>query len=154
MGMEVETRVVINAPLSKVWALSNDLDRCHEWMPNFVSIERIGSEPGEFGVGTTFRESRKMMGHVSTEQFEVLRFEPEREVEIFIDGSKGSSKKGKFFFTFGYHAQSENVTELVLHTRVEDGGCAMGCMGWAFKGMFKKMIRKDHAALKAWIEAQ
>jgi len=148
--MEIETSVVINAPLSKVWALSNDLDRCHEWMPNFVSIERIDSEPGEFGVGTQFKESRKMMGHVSTEHFEVRRFEPEREVELFIDGAKGSSKKGKFTFTFVYTSQGQNETLMTLRTRVEE----MGCMGWAFKGMFKKMIRKDHAALKAWIEGQ
>ena len=67
--MRFDCPTTIAAPPEKVFRLATDPDRFHEWMPGFVGVERM--PPGPLRVGSRWRETRRMMGHEATEEFEV-----------------------------------------------------------------------------------
>ena len=94
----IEERVV--AAPHAVFSVATDLENVGRWMPNFVRVERLTD--GRFGVGTRWRETRKMFGAEATEEFEVTRCDPPRRVELFVDGRKGSSKRGAYRFVYRF----------------------------------------------------
>ena len=98
MALTMHWREEIAAPPERVFAAMADLESFGTWMPGFVRIERLTPPPT--GVGTRFRETRKMMGHEATEEFEVTAFEPPLVFGLFCDGKKGSSKSGEFRFRY------------------------------------------------------
>ncbi|MFY0521668.1 hypothetical protein ACN28I_00080 [Archangium gephyra] len=49
----------------RVFSALKDLDAASKWMPNLVGIEKLS--PGKFGVGTKWRETRRMFGREASE---------------------------------------------------------------------------------------
>ena len=96
MAIEMTFEKQIQAPPDAVYAALANPDGWHEWMPGLIRIERLTE--GEFGVGTQWREVRKMFGKEAAEVFEVSAVEPGRSIDIYVDGSKGSSRKGEYRF--------------------------------------------------------
>src|SRR5690606_37405975 len=119
------------------------------WMPDFVRIERLTEGP--FGVGTAFRETRRMFGRDSTEHFEVVGYEPGRSVVFFVDGQKGTMGKGAFRFTYTL-APEGTGTQLIVAGEVTGLGRLAELLGRLMLAPMKKMMAKDHAALKAHVE--
>ena len=151
--MEFEVDVTVNAPQERVFAMLTDLDRFGEWMPNFIRVEKLTE--GELAVGSEFREVRKMFGKESSEHFEVTGLEPPRRFDVYVDGTKGTSKKGEFRFTHTFERVNDGTaTKVTLSGKISDTGCMGAVFGFLFKNTFRKMIQKDLDALKAWIESQ
>jgi catechol 2,3-dioxygenase-like lactoylglutathione lyase family enzyme len=88
----------VSAGPEHVFAIATDLDRARDWMNGFVGIEVVGNGP--FGLRARWAETRRMFGKNATEDFEVMEFEPPSKISLYVDGSKGSSKKGEYFFTY------------------------------------------------------
>lgn len=149
MAIEMNVSETFDAPPEQVFEAVADVERYGEWMPGFVSIEKLTD--GDFGVGTEFRETRKVMGREGTEHFEVVGFEPGRRLELHIDGSKGTSGKGVYRFTYDFEREGEG-TRMTMHGRIEGLKGVSKLLGKLFAGGMRKAIEKDHAALKAWIE--
>lgn len=91
------------------------------------------------------------MGREASELFEVRTLEDTRW-SFYVDGTQGSTGQGQYFFDYTL-APEGGGTRLTVHARIEMGG------GWftklmmkLFGGSFRKAIRKDHEALKAYIE--
>jgi carbon monoxide dehydrogenase subunit G len=142
---------VASAP-DKVFRLATDIDRFGEWMPGFVRVERLTEGPTR--AGSKWRETRKMFGHEATEEFEVTAIDAPRSLDLFVDGTKGSTKKGEFRFRHLFQPSPAGGTRIVLSGEVSKMGCAGSVFGFLFGGMFRKMVAKDLAALKVWIEKQ
>ena len=148
MALTFELEERFDVPPAEVMAAMADLDNFKAWMPNFVSVEKLTD--GEFGVGTKFRETRKMFGKAAAEEFEVTALEPGKRLELYIDGSKGASRKGWYRFTYTFENDGDGTK---MHM---DG--TIGGMGWFFSlmsklmaGTFKKAIAKDHEALRDYL---
>lgn len=149
MALTFEIETAIEAPPQRVWDLLVDAEKMKLWMPGLVSMERL--TPGEMGVGTQLRETRKMMGHTASEVFEVTEFDPPRALGLYVDGAKGSSKKGWYRFRHTLTPQGKGT---LVRLSGECGGLT-GCMGFLGKlmlGPMRKMIAKDLAALRAAAE--
>ncbi len=140
----------IAAPVDAVFAALLDVDSFGRWMPGFVRLERTGSGP--LAVGHRFRETRKLFGREATEEFEVTALEPGRALALFVDGTKGSSKRGEYRFRYEF-APEEGGTRMTVHAEIGGMGRVMEWIGRLFAGGMKKAIAKDHAAFKAWVES-
>jgi uncharacterized protein YndB with AHSA1/START domain len=148
--MDFTIREEFNAPVSKVYGAFTDVAAFAEWLPDIVRIETLTDAP--FGVGTKWRETRKMFGKEASEVFEVVAATPGKRIELFVDGRQGSSKRGEYRFTYDFQ-ERDGKTKLDLHASITGMGWAGVLFGWLFKGMFRKAIKKDHEALRRFVEA-
>jgi carbon monoxide dehydrogenase subunit G len=149
--MRFELADTIAAPPDKVFRLTTDVDRFGEWMPGFVRVEK--HTPGPLVTGSRFRETRKMFGRDSTEEFEATLVDAPRTLDLFVDGAKGTSGKGEFRFRYEF-SPSGAGTRVKLAGEITKMGCVGAVFGFLFAGLFKKMIGKDLTAMKSWIEKQ
>lgn len=149
MPIHLSSQKEINAPPERVFAVMTDMDAAGQWMPNFVRIEML--TPGEYGVGTKWRETRKMFGREASEVFEVTGLEPGKSLELYVDGTQGASKWGYYRFRY----QLEPVggkTSLTLTGEMGGLGVFMELLGRLMAGAFKKALGKDLDAMTDYIE--
>lgn len=151
MATTLELALTIQAPPAAVFAAATDLDHFGDWMQGFVRVERLSDGP--LREGSRFREVRKMFGKEAAEHFEVTRFEPPKRLELFVDGSKGASKRGEYRFVHTFEPLEEGRATRVTLTGTIDGMGPLGAVfGFLFKGMFRRALQRDLEALKAWVE--
>lgn len=144
-----ELETFINATPERVFNALTTIDEWKDWLPGLVSLERLNNGP--FEKGTMWRESRKMMGHTATEQMEVIAVEPLKSIALRIDGTKGTTGKGEFFFT--YHLSPEAPgTRLKMTCEIHMPGWFAQTFSGMMTGVFKKGCQKDFDALKNYLE--
>jgi uncharacterized protein YndB with AHSA1/START domain len=148
--MEISLHEEFNAPVEKVFAAFTDVPGAQKWMPNLVKMEMLTD--GAYGLGTKWRETRKMLGTQASEVFEVTSFTPGKRIELYIDGSLGSSKRGEYRFTYEFQEQN-GKTLMNLSGSVTGMGVIGALFGWFFKGMIRRMIKKDHEAFRKYVES-
>lgn len=138
-----------SAPPQAVFAALTDGEQVKAWMPGLVSFEALTDGP--FAVGSRFRETRKMFGKEATEEFEVTALEPDRRLDLYVDGAKGSSGSGEYrlSYTFEPHAGGTRVT---LDGQVDGMGRMAELLGRLFAGRFKKALSDDLKAMKSHVE--
>lgn len=150
--MEFRHTETLRAPLEKAFALTHDIDRAMEWLPPGIRIEKL--TPGPTRVGTRYRETRKILGRVDTEIYEVTVYDPPKRGEVCADGTKGTAGRGFFRFRIDFFAAGPDATRIELTA----SATRLGCVGVVFypvvRGIMKKHIVADLAGLKAWIESQ
>lgn len=141
----------IDATPARVFAVSSDIRNAGDWMNGLVRIEMLEGEG--FEVGLRWREVRKMYGKEAAEEFEVKSCEPPNRFLIYVDGSKGSTGKGEYFFD---HTLSEdNGGTLFRVDAVIDGMGLMGkILGPILGKAFRKGMEKDFRAMKEHIESK
>lgn len=147
MNFSTETR--IKAPPERVLEAITDLESWQHWMPNFVAVDKLTA--GDFGVGTEWKETRKMFGKAASEVFEVTAYEPPRRLGLRVDGAKGSTGKGEFLFDYEL-LSDQGGTLMQMTGEINIPGFVAKVMGKLFFGAMKKAIDKDHAALKDYVE--
>jgi carbon monoxide dehydrogenase subunit G len=147
--MEFRTEHRIEALPDRIVDVFLDLDAWPEWVPNLVRVERVTEGP--MRVGSEWRETRRIFGKEATEHFEVTEFDPPRSITMYVDGTKGSSKKGEYFFRYDL-IPGDGSTTLALHARIESSGCLAAFLGRLFVGVFRKECVKEIEALKARVE--
>jgi len=84
------------APVDRVFGVFTDLAHIAEHVSGILKVE-IAKE-GAIGVGTKFRETRKMFGKECTEEMEITEFEPGRSYVVVCD-SCGCMMRSTFLFT-------------------------------------------------------
>lgn len=137
-------------PPERVFHALTDLDAMRAWMPNLVRLEQLTN--GAVGVGAEFRETRKMFGKDATEHFQVTGYEPPKRLELYVDGSKGASRRGEYRFAYELRP-SHGGTHLVLNSEIGGMGKLMEMLGTLLLGPFRKAIAKDLRAMKAYLES-
>ena len=79
-GHEIVVRRRMAASPGAVWSVLTDLDAATEALRNVTAVERL--TPGEYAVGTRWRETRTMFGKSATEEMWVTACEPERRTVV------------------------------------------------------------------------
>jgi uncharacterized protein YndB with AHSA1/START domain len=149
MAASFSTAVYVESPPAVVFEALTNLDAAGQWMPNVVRIEKLTAGP--IGPGAEFRETRKMFGKESTEQFRVTRFDRPSRIDLFIDGSKGTSGRGEYAFVYELLPERTG-TNVELTGDIRMPGI-WGLLGRFMIGGFKKACHKDLEALKAHLES-
>jgi len=141
----------IDAPRQGVYDICTDLSSGHEWMNGLIRIDRLTDGP--FAVGSKWREVRKMYGKEAAEEFEVTKLDAPGSFTIYVDGSKGASKKGEFFFDHQL-LEDKGGTRFDIHAEITGMGFIGKILGPIIGRAFKKAMVKDLAAMKAYIEGK
>ncbi|MFC0470156.1 SRPBCC family protein [Halalkalibacter kiskunsagensis] len=127
-----------------------DLDSANQWMKGLVGIERM--DKGPLQVGSQWKETRKMFGKEASEYFEVVRLEEPKKIVLRCDGTKGTTGKGEFVFTYILDSLDDH-TEITLHGEINGLTGLSKWFGKMMSGTFKKACAKDLDALKSYLES-
>lgn len=142
----------IAAPTELVFALATDLAGAGSRIRGIESIEVLTD--GDFGVGTRWRETRKMMGKSATEEMTVTEFEPGRSY-MTVAESNGCR------YHSGLRCELVSAGTRVTYTfRGEAIGAfsrvmmvLMAPLNWMMTRQARKLIEADLADLRRAAEA-
>ena len=149
MAATFTTALYVEAPPAVVFAALSDIERWKDWLPNLVAVQKL--TPGPFAAGTEWQETRKMYGNEATEYFRVTRYEPPSRVDLVVDGSRGTSGRGEYRFTYEL-VPERNGTTVELTGEVRMPGL-WGLFSRFMVRAFRKACHKDLEALKAHLES-
>ena len=79
------TRIVVDAPIERVWAVVADIEGQPRWMHDMKEVRRHGAGP--VGVGTKGVARVRILGLSTVDPVEVTAFEPPRRFAIRHDGT-------------------------------------------------------------------
>ena len=152
MSVTFTTATEIGASTEQVYDCMTDLEGYGRWMNGLVRVERLTE--GAFQAGTSWREVRRIMGKEAAEVFEVTEADPPHALALYVDGSKGASRRGAYHFR--YHltagAGGPGTTLLRMDAEIDLPGVLFRLLGKLLLVPFKKAIDKDTAAMKAFLE--
>lgn len=126
-----------------------DLDGWKLWMPGLVAAEKRTS--GGFGVGTEWKETRKIYGREAAEYFEVTRCDAPTRLGLRVDGSRGASGRGEFLFNYELRPEAGG-TRVQLQGEIRFPGWFWNLLGRAFLPGYRKACARDLEAMKAYCE--
>jgi uncharacterized protein YndB with AHSA1/START domain len=144
VSFTIETTFAV--PQERAFAALTDLERAEEWMPGLVGIERLTD--GGFGQGTEWAETRKIFGKEATEIFTVTDYLPPQRLALLVDGTRGTSGKGEYRFTYELGPADGGKTEVFMKGEIDMPGFFAGLLTRLFSGWFKKACAKDLYALR------
>ena len=81
---DVEISRHVAAPVQRVWDVATDLAGSLQVVRGIDAVEVL--TPGPFGVGTRWRETRRMFGRSATEEMTVTAVEPHRSYTVEASG--------------------------------------------------------------------
>ncbi|MDF2039929.1 SRPBCC family protein [Cytobacillus oceanisediminis] len=126
-----------------------DLDSAKDWMNGLVGIEREDSGP--LKVGSQWKETRKMFGKEAAEHFEVVELNEPNKIVLRCDGTKGTTGKGEFIFTY-IIASEGDASAVTLLGEIKGLTGLSKLFGKMMAGAFKKACAKDLDALINYLE--
>ena len=145
--MRIDVETLIDAPMLTAFATAFDVGA---W-PNFIAgIEKIEVlTPGPLGVGSRFRETRRMFGRQAIEEMTIDEIvTPERFVLTAFS-------HGTAYRAVHQLAEVDGITRLLLMFEGEPKTLAARAMfpiGRLFLGSVKRQLADDLAAVKAEAE--
>lgn len=151
MPASFSTELHIDAAPERVFAAMTNIEGYGSWMQGFVGAKKLTDGP--FGVGTEWKETRKMFGKEASEVFEVTGCDAPARLDLRVDGSRGASRKGEYRFTYELVPEPQG-TRVRMNGEVHMPGLLGKLMSKLFVGMFKKACDKDLVAMKAYVEAR
>ena len=134
----ITIRKHIDAPHELVFELASDLTRVPEHVQSIEKLELLTPEP--IGVGTKFRETRKVFGKETSEELEITSFEPNQGYTIECE-SCGAHYRAEYKFVgdiSGTHLQlSMDSRAVSLMAKL------MSPFSFLMVGSMKKMVEAD-----------
>ncbi|WP_433662159.1 SRPBCC family protein [Nocardia sp. CA-128927] len=129
----------IAVPAERVWAVITDIDRTAEVIRGMTRLERLDGGTG-FGVGTSWRETRVMLGKEATETMTVTAVVPGQSYTTEAD-SHGTHYRSIFTLT----AQGANTLLAMGFEGVPEGkvGRFAAFIGKMMEGPTRRMLRRD-----------
>ncbi|MFD1706318.1 SRPBCC family protein [Siminovitchia sediminis] len=112
MSIQFEVRRSIQVSQQKAYKSLLDLDAAANWMQGLVQMERLGEGP--LRTGSEWKETRKMFGKEAAEHFEVVELQEPEKIVLRCDGTKGTTGKGEYIFTYLIASSGEH-SEITLH---------------------------------------
>lgn len=146
---EVKVHRHIEAPPEVVFAAVTDFARAHEKVEAIQRVEMLTDGP--VGVGTSFRETRRVFNREATEEMEVTAFDPPRSYTLECE-SHGCRFSSEFRL-----APNGSGTDLEMSFAAEPVSFLAKAMSGMMKPMMGKMAElceKDLDDLKAAIESR
>lgn len=148
MSIRFEVKRTIKIPKQKAYTGLLDLDSAKQWMQGLVGIARL--DEGPIHVGSQWKETRKMYGKEATEHFEVVELNEPDKIVLRCDGTKGTTGKGEFVFTY-LLASSDDHTEITLNGEINGLTGLSKLFGKMLVGTLKKACAKDLDALTDYL---
>ena len=139
-AMQISLSKSIAAAPDKVWAIITDLDRAGDAISGIIKTERLDDGTG-FGVGTRWRETRRMFGKEATEEMEVSAFDPQRSYTVTAD-----SHSAHYVSTWSVVPDGEGTSLSMTFAGVPQGlfGKVMAAtLGRLMVGSTRKALQKD-----------
>ena len=138
------------APAEVVWAVATDLAAMPETMSGISAVEVL--TPGDFGVGTRWRETRRMYGKEASEEMTITAIDPRRSY------TAEAASAGMHYVTTFEFLPSEHGTDIVMTfggEAVRTAAKVVGRLtGWAMTSSVRKAIQADLADLAVAAEAR
>ena len=97
----VERTITVRQPIAKVWAYLSDFTNTEEWDPPTVSTVR---RAGDGGVGTTYSNVSKLLGHETETEYVVTEHEVGRLFQL-----KGDAGSVKVLDTITFQSSSDEA---------------------------------------------
>jgi hypothetical protein len=130
----------IDATVEAVFDVGSDLEHAAGRIRGIVKIELL--TPGPVGVGTRWRETRRMMGREHTETLEMTAFDRPRSYTVGCDFC-GAYMETTFQFTpAGGSPSNASATDVTLDIRYEARSLLAKLWSFLTTSMFDKMIRE------------
>ncbi|MGI9666231.1 MAG: SRPBCC family protein [Acidimicrobiia bacterium] len=145
--MTVERRST--AQPANVWAILTDLEGSPARITGIDSVDVLTDPP--FGVGTTWRETRTMMGKSSTEQMAVESVQPGSSY-VVVSNAHGAS----YSSTMSVAPDGDGSLISMSFAAEANGTVAKffaSTVGKLFEGQTRKMLQQDLADIAAAAEA-
>ncbi|MEO3976364.1 SRPBCC family protein [Streptomyces sp. CAU 1734] len=134
----VERRIA--APADRVWRALTDLERAPAVLSGVDSVEVLSDGP--FGVGTRWRETRRMMGRAATEEIQVTAAEPPLRYVAEAD-SRGAHYISEFVLT----ETGPSTTDVrMTFSALPPEGLVPGLLARLFGGLGARMVARTIAA--------
>ncbi|MBP3041751.1 SRPBCC family protein [Bacillaceae bacterium Marseille-Q3522] len=149
MSILFEVKRTAQVSKQKAYAGVLDLDSAKHWMQGLVGIERM--DEGLLQVGSQWKETRKMFGKEASEYFDVVSLEEPEKIVLRVDGTKGTTGKGEFLFTYTF-AGDDDYTEITLYGEIKGLTGLSKLFGKLIAGTFKKACAKDLDALINYLQ--
>jgi carbon monoxide dehydrogenase subunit G len=144
MPRRFSSSLSFNVPSEVLVDVLTSFETWSEWMPGLVDVDVLTEGP--FDVGTRWRETRKVFGKDATEEFQVTRYDPPHSIELFVDGSKGSTGKGSYSFAYRFIPDGDGTT-VELSGTIDMPGVFFRFLGGMLIGAFRKACDRDMQAL-------
>jgi hypothetical protein len=138
----------VAAPPAAVFAVFADLEHAVGRVQAISKLEVV--TPGPVGVGTRFRETRKMFGKDCTEEMQITAFEPGRGYEVTMQSCGAEFRTVFRFVPEGSGTRVEvdfKPRALSLFAKL------MVPMSWLMMGSMKKCFDQDLEDLKKATES-
>jgi carbon monoxide dehydrogenase subunit G len=149
LSIRFEVKRTIRVSTEKAYDGLLDLEAARNWMQGLVRIERL--DEGPMQEGSEWKETRKMFGKEATEHFEVVELHEPDKIVLRCDGTKGTTGKGEFVFTYLIAASGEH-SEVTLDGEIKGLTGLTKILGKLMAGTFKKACAKDLDSLKSYLE--
>ncbi|MDQ0159463.1 SRPBCC family protein [Alkalibacillus salilacus] len=149
MSITFDVVRTFNAPHQTTYNSLIDLDAAYHWMHGLVRMERL--DDGPIKVGSEWKETRKMFGKEASEHFKVMELQEPEKIVLRCDGSKGSTGKGEYIFTYTVDSAGDQ-SQVTLHGEIKGLTGLSKLFGKLMAGSFKKACTKDLDALKQYLE--
>lgn len=150
MSIQFEVQKTFHVPKENAYNSLLDLEAAEQWMQGLVKIERLNEGPMK--VGSQWLETRKMYGKEATEHFEVVDLHEPNKIVLRCDGTKGTTGKGEFIFTYIIEPSTDDFSEVTLQGEINGLSGITKLFGKMMAGTFKKACEKDLDALKNYLE--
>ncbi|WP_190122140.1 SRPBCC family protein [Streptomyces inusitatus] len=145
----VERRIA--APAERVWSALTDLERAPEVLSGVESVELLS--PGPFGVGTRWRETRRMLGTSATEEMWVTASEPPLGYVV-----EAESRGAHYVSDFALRPAGPEATDVRMTFTARPPGGAAGLLAKVFGALgaraVAKAIARDLADVAAAVEGR
>jgi len=134
---------LIAAPVNRVFDACTDLERGAELASGIIRIEALTQ--GAFGLGTCWRESRRVLGCIETAEMEVTEFEPYQSYTI-------SHFKGGIHVETAFSFESvADGTLVTISFALNEWSLPVGSLSpvaWAIAGKVRHALDADLADLQ------
>lgn len=104
--------VTIRAPLDEVFRVCSDIPNAEQLISAITQIEIVSGH--DVGVGTRWRETRKMFGKEHTEEMWITEFDPPHRYAV-----EAANCGAKYFTDFEFEAIDDNQTKVTIRFRAE-----------------------------------
>jgi uncharacterized membrane protein len=139
-----DVRIVIQRPVSEVFAYMADYNNNVHWQEGVIRSEQV--TPGPPRAGIVVRYVRRLMGREVETTSTMTTHDPDRALRM-------SSDAGLFTYQGGYDfaPDGEGATRIHYHGTITTGRL-MGFVGKAVAGKFESQMSSDLARLKRLLE--
>ena len=138
----------VAAPAGVVFDVFADLDRADQLVSAIVKIEKLTDGP--MGVGTRWRETRKVFKREATEEMWITDFEPGRHFSV---GCEACGCVYGYTFRFEPQGDETRVEFEMSYRPVTFFAKVMSPLAKIMSGTMKKCMEKDLDELKAAAES-